>query len=127
MAGQVRTALPCSLSVVELYCLASQADRSIWTIVVAFTARQRHCAVCQTCCSVLIITVLCPHRTAAQGVNLGYGDAAALAAAIAGAREVGGDIGDFLMLQVWFLDSGAFRLCLMSVVLNARLSMAPHR
>jgi ubiquinone biosynthesis monooxygenase Coq6 len=37
---------------------------------------------------------------AGQGVNLGLGDAAALSAAVASAREVGEDIGDVMQLQM---------------------------
>lgn len=39
------------------------------------------------------------HPLAGQGVNLGLGDAAALASALATARELGQDIGDAEMLQ----------------------------
>lgn len=39
------------------------------------------------------------HPLAGQGVNLGSGDAAALANALATARELGQDIGDVTMLQ----------------------------
>lgn len=39
------------------------------------------------------------HPMAGQGVNLGLQDAAELASALAGARELGQDIGDVFMLQ----------------------------
>lgn len=39
------------------------------------------------------------HPLAGQGVNLGLGDAAALAAALAAAKEAGGDVGDVAMLR----------------------------
>jgi len=39
------------------------------------------------------------HPLAGQGVNLGLGDAAALAAALAFARKVGQDVGDISLLQ----------------------------
>lgn len=39
------------------------------------------------------------HPLAGQGVNLGLGDAAALATALAFAREVGQDVGDVMLLQ----------------------------
>ena len=52
------------------------------------------------------------HPLAGQGVNLGFGDAAALHAAIAAAVAVGGDIGDIRTLQArspWHLpDSGGW-------------------
>lgn len=40
------------------------------------------------------------HPLAGQGVNLGFGDAAALHAAIAATVAIGGDIGDVRVLQV---------------------------
>lgn len=40
------------------------------------------------------------HPLAGQGVNLGFGDAEALAAALALARECGADPGDVTLLQV---------------------------
>lgn len=39
------------------------------------------------------------HPMAGQGVNLGLGDAAALAAALAEAKQLGQDIGDVSLLQ----------------------------
>jgi 2-polyprenyl-6-methoxyphenol hydroxylase-like FAD-dependent oxidoreductase len=46
------------------------------------------------------------HPLAGQGVNLGLADAAALARAIAAARECGSDVGDVLMLEVREWRSG---------------------
>lgn len=40
------------------------------------------------------------HPLAGQGVNLGFGDVEALAAALAEAVKSGTDLGDFNMLQV---------------------------